>query len=495
MSVLIAVILLLSLVPAMAFAVDGPVTKGALQFIYNESAGSGGKFTTVDYNKANDQIFPSTWVTLQENCIVGDSYEIGSSVTVKKPEKSVVNDTETQKSYECIGFVTLGSDQENLILKDSATSRIVKFETNSEKTIEVHNTDITTDDYGQYLYICFLWKEIEQWTVTYDFSGPENTTVYPVVSPYRAGENAAGQTEPPYSLGYFTVSRDVSNPEMRTDMEDANQKAADLNLIYSDSTEPKEYNYASPTSSGQYVINPDALKLRVEFEKENPSQLKAKTAKGSAIALSKMAQQRNYAIDQNRHLFYPVVGYVAVGSNGEYYQLTGWETAGKDVEVTGLYGSFNPTGDTTLKAVWERITLSDTAAGTPDVPLLKTYTVNDVTYSVQLRQKTTGEFNTSDAVVASDGSLTYEVDMQFSDFFTSTRELPWNDKGDYFKTVDNPEFADVNIEVELALRWTAVNLRAARWSRARINTPSRPNSTALRSSPSTLTGISTAVLK
>ena len=256
--------MIMTLVPTAALAEDGSVTKGALQFIYNESAESD-KFTAVDYLKENDKPFPSTYPTLQENCIVGNSYEIGSSVTVKKPEKSVVNDTETQKSYECIGFVTLGSDQENLIITDSAANRIVKFETNSEKTIEVASTDIT-DDYGQYLYICFLWKEIEQWTVTYDFSDPEGTTVYPVVSPYRAGENAAGQTKPPYSLAYFTVSRDVSNPEMRTDMQDADKKESDLNLIYSDSTEPKEYNYASPTSSGQYVINPDALKLRVVFE-------------------------------------------------------------------------------------------------------------------------------------------------------------------------------------------------------------------------------------
>ncbi len=416
----------MTLVPtaALAEAVDfNSIEITALDYSYDETEG----FMYIQTDRlAGD--FPSKVGNSEKFVDVSKLASESHQVTVTKPG-SVTYQSEV---YVCSGVIYQGKYFEMAGLKEGdgkpTSDAITKFDGSATKELTISESDITSF-FGGELNIAFIWEKAEAFNVTYDFSGPAGTTVYPVFAKFK-GEDSQGSGVAPYSLGYFTVAQSENN----------------LNLIKSDSDDPFNLTYNAPTGQGTHVPKDEDKAKAVKLES---NKYVVKAIAGNTVSLPKLAQHRNLAVIETTQVFYPVVSFIAVGTNGKYYEFNGWKVNGQGNKVADLYDSYEVDAATTLKADWKEITLTETAAGSiPEVPLLSVY--NEVGgVPVKLQQKTTGSaFGFESVTTDATGALTYEVSMKFSDLFSSS-DMPWSSGGKYFKSVDNENFADVKINVKL----------------------------------------------
>ncbi len=386
----------------------------------------------------NDPLFNKLPTTVNSNASKFiDVDEIANSnhpVTINKPENYI--DIAGSAVYECIGVIKYDTSKfTGMTLNTNSVSKddITKFDYNETLNFNFSDENIYNN---KWVIFAFIWQKTETVEVTYDFSGPNDaTSVYPVVAKYKL-EDKDGSGTAPYSLTYFTVGRNESF----------------VNLIWCDDA-PKTFKYDTDGPGGAHVPDKNTELMAQKTQMEN-NKLKVSATKGKSTSLPMLAQHRNVTVSQATawdEVFYPVVGFVAVGADGKYYELTGWKVDGNDQPVaTGLYGGYTPSAATTLKADWKEITTLTAAdpSTIPEVPLLKTYDIKGNTYGVQLSQKTTGYSGTDTVITGKDRLITYDVKLQFSDLFSSS-DMPWSGGGAYFKTVDNANFADLDVDVKL----------------------------------------------
>ena len=439
----LSLLLVLAVLPIQVIAAANPV-EGTLyrttprNFIYSsEKESEKYEYVSANHNLYNDLPRTTTgfynfFNFLHDISTNYPQYMIGDEIVITQP--ALVE--KENESYRCIGVTTVSSTK-----KDGGTDSKIPDELNDGQIHKFENGQVswtlTSDEFktgstgsGVYLYVNFIWQKVTSFDVTYDFSGPEGTTVYPVFAKFKGGDSN-GSGEAPYSLGYFTVAQSEDN----------------LNLIKSDSDVPFTLAYDAPTGQGVHNPKPEDKAKAIKIEN---NKLVVKAVEGDKVFLPKLAQHRNLAVLETSQVFYPVVSFVAVGTGGTRYAFNGWKVGDSvSVEVADLYGKYTPSAATTLKADWKEITLTETAAESiPEVPLLSVY--NEVGgVPVKLQQKTTGSaFGFESVTTDATGALTYEVSMKFSDLFSSS-DMPWRSGSAYFKSVNNENFADIKINVKL----------------------------------------------
>ncbi len=384
-------------------------------FIISEDSG----FISIDYtNKHFPAINAPECEYLKKN---------GASLTVTKPDDVIDDD----KYYVCAGFIASSKyfDSSKLALADSTKEEnIQKFNDSESVTVTLTNEDVFQFPWGSEIDVAFFWKETEKtsYEITYDFTGPNNSESYPVIAKFSP--NAMRITEMS-SVGFFTVTQDEEW----------------TNLIRYDGDDVEEIEYHTDSPGGKVVPSTEAQELAVKIEN---NQIKVKCFEGTSSSLPKMAQHRMpMGHVMARHHFYPVIGYVAREKTDigyKYYRLAGWSVGdSKAKDVDGIYGSYEPDSATTLKAYWEEITLTDTAADAPEFPLLSKNQVAGGEVYLKLEQKAKNDsvFQTGSSNIGSDGELDYGVTIKASDFLKTIEST-------YFKWTDE-KFAVMKLNVHL----------------------------------------------
>jgi uncharacterized repeat protein (TIGR02543 family) len=293
----------------------------------------------------------------------------------------------------------------------TAQGSLQTFNSDGNATYTVATSDVRGSGNNAVIMVNYLWVRtpVPQKTITYNFntSALDGATIYPVM---EKNQDATGPAVTTFYSQIRNGQQDIRYAE------DASK----------DTREPgttiKEFSFTNGFTESY--------------------------TEGSQFTVGSGLMQRTLPADDNGPTFsgYPIDDFIARKDNGNgtytYYQLTGWKV-GETETVLKQGAMATASTDMTLTAQWKPLTLTESDSVLDPLLLVKN---NETDTDVTVSQKVTGsaDWSTEQVTIGTDGLINYQVSMTpNTNIYTSEAYTR------YFKTVNNPEFAAVNVTVTL----------------------------------------------